>query len=331
MPIDSEPTDLPASRAVEAAVAGPAPAAVAESPSRGHPAHTLCQNCGTALTGPFCHRCGQHDLDFHQSIGHVLLEALENLFHFDAKLFQDTITLLFRPGRLSAEFNAGRRAAQMPPFRLYLFVSVLFFFTRFLGEEHASGTDAPPPRGAAVALSAPAAKPPVASSGNAPHISIKLPDRPPSSNWERFMEEKGRYAVGHQQELQEAFLHALPKMLLFCLPLMAWYTRLLFRHSGQVFLQHLIVALHYHTFVYLWWLVVHGWKELIGWMAPGVANLVGVAAAVWMALYPLLMLRRLFGQSLGRTLVKTAALAVLYGLTLALGFLLTAMIVFVLF
>jgi hypothetical protein len=102
------------------------------------PSHTHCENCGTELKGPFCHACGQHDFEFHRSFGHVFLEALENFFHFDAKFFRNIVTLLFRPGVLTADFNAGKRASQMPPFRLYVFVSVLFFFLSFVGRSSSS-------------------------------------------------------------------------------------------------------------------------------------------------------------------------------------------------
>ena len=103
MPPDPEPPDLPASLApAGAAVAADAVVAqVADSRAPGPVAHTHCQNCGTALAGHYCHECGQHDMDFHQSFGHVFLEALENFFHFDAKFFRNIVTLLFRPGRLT--------------------------------------------------------------------------------------------------------------------------------------------------------------------------------------------------------------------------------------
>ena len=72
---------------------------------------------------------------------------------------------------------------------------------------------------------------------------------------EHYLTEKGNYAFTHQVELKETFLHALPRMLFVCLPLLALYARALFRRTGYVYLQHFIVALHYNTFAYLWWLV----------------------------------------------------------------------------
>ena len=322
MPIDSEPPDLSNSPVVEAAAADAVVAQAAEPHHAGHARHTHCLNCGTALTGPYCSACGQHDLDFHQSFGHVVHEALENLFHFDAKLFRNILTLLFRPGRLSAEFNAGRRAAQMPPFRLYLFISVLFFFVSFLDTHDVFNS---PPSAEAVTDRKPSAEP---GKPGKQVLHLKVNDVEKPNALERFLMEKGHYAMAHQKEEEEAYLHGLPKMLLFCLPLMALYTRFLYRRSGQVYLQHLIIAVHYHTFVYLWWLVSSGWRELVGLQFPSLAGLLGFAAGVWMTLYPFIMLRRLFGQSWGLTIFKTLVLTAVYGLTIVLGLLVNAFIVF---
>jgi hypothetical protein len=128
----------------------------------------------------------------------------------------------------------------------------------------------------------------------------------------------------------EAFLHAPPRMLLVCLPLFALYTRFLFRKSGLVYLPHLILALHFHTFIYLFLLVKNGWVFLAGWGGPGLAGWVAFVAKAWLAVYPVLMFRRLFGNSWTLTLLKTGFLGVLYGLTLLTGFVATIIAVFLL-
>ena len=86
-----------------------------------------CQNCGTPLRGPYCSHCGQHDIDYRRSFHHLTHDLLENLFHFDGKFLVSVAWLLARPGRLTAEFNAGHRVSQVPPLRFYIFVTVLFF------------------------------------------------------------------------------------------------------------------------------------------------------------------------------------------------------------
>ena len=229
------------------------------------PLHSHCENCGTKLEGPFCHRCGQHDFDFSRSFGHVFHEALENFFHFEGKFFRNIVTLLFHPGRLTAEFHAGKRAAQMPPLRLYIFVSILFFFVSFAGSKRSDGLLIPdmdagaraefaqelqkvakenPDQAARIqkfqellpTAGAPAARPADASPAPPPAAAAD------ESALERSLREKSAYALTHQNEIAEAFLHAIPKMLLFCLPIFALYLRLLFRKAGLAYLHHLVKA-----------------------------------------------------------------------------------------
>jgi hypothetical protein len=87
----------------------------------------LCQNCAAPLRGPYCAQCGQHDVDYHRSFYHLTHDLLENLFHFEGKFFTSVAWLLAKPGKLTAEFNAGRRQSQLNPLRFYIFVTVLFF------------------------------------------------------------------------------------------------------------------------------------------------------------------------------------------------------------
>lgn len=292
------------------------PAAPPATAGHDRPHHSHCENCGVLLAGPYCHRCGQHDFEFHRSFRHVFLDALENLFHFDSKLFRDTVTLIFRPGRLTADFNNGKRAAQMPPFRLYLFFSFLYFAIKLL--------DVTP----AAAVAAPAGPTTAAAPGlDLGGTRITLNERNDTA-FNRFMSEQGRRAFAHPQELKEAFVHAIPKMLLLGLPLFALGTRFLFRQAGQVYLQHLVVALHFHTFLYLFLMFRAGWIGLCRAVhLPLVPDLLSIVAGVWLVLYPFLMFRRLFGQSWVRTFLKTGLLGGLYAASLGAIFLGAALLI----
>ena len=86
-----------------------------------------CRNCGALLRGEYCHHCGQRegrgDLQFADAAG----EVLGDLFTWDSRLWRSLFPLVFRPGFLTAEFIAGRRARYVPPFRLYIIISFLLF------------------------------------------------------------------------------------------------------------------------------------------------------------------------------------------------------------
>lgn len=350
MPIDPS---LPDSDPVTDTAAADQTAAQLASP-HGHahgPIHTHCENCGTALQGPFCHKCGQHDFEFHRSFGHVFLEALENFLHFDAKFFRNIVTLLFRPGQLTADFNAGKRASQMPPFRLYLFTAFAFFLLLFANtDKEADAVDTGPGKrktsgihvegrpatldqalGAIAEENAPSTPAePAVREPNRPHLSVVKSEQPDAekSGFERFLEHQSERALEPEfrRHLGHAFLAAMPKLLLFCLPLFALYTRVLFRKSGQVYLQHLVLAIHFHTFIYLWVMFRDGWVFL-GQFAH-IGGLISFAANLWLTLYPFFMLRRLYANSWGLTIFKTGLLAALYTFTLAVGFFVTAIVLF---
>lgn len=88
-----------------------------------------CANCGTALNGPYCSNCGQKASDFHRPFWWIFGEFLDSVFGYDSRTFR-TIWLLFaEPGEFTRRYNAGQRASLLPPFRLFLIATVLFFVT----------------------------------------------------------------------------------------------------------------------------------------------------------------------------------------------------------
>ncbi|HET6148032.1 MAG TPA: DUF3667 domain-containing protein [Polyangia bacterium] len=97
---------------------------------RGGSAHPPeCRNCGTLVSDRYCPHCGQSVHDHAKSVGHFFEELLEGFLHLDSRLVRTVRVLFLAPGQMTADYNEGKRAAYVPPVRLYLFVSVLFFVT----------------------------------------------------------------------------------------------------------------------------------------------------------------------------------------------------------
>lgn len=86
-----------------------------------------CLNCGSQLQGKFCHNCGQENLQIKESFGHMLNHAVSDYFHFDHQFFHTLNPLLFKPGKLTIEYMAGRRAQYLHPVKMYIFISLVFF------------------------------------------------------------------------------------------------------------------------------------------------------------------------------------------------------------
>jgi hypothetical protein len=86
-----------------------------------------CANCGDHTPGNYCPVCGQRKVEVAVSLQRMLMEALDDQFSLNSALPRTIGALFFRPGHLSREYMAGRIARYIPPFRLYLLSSVIFF------------------------------------------------------------------------------------------------------------------------------------------------------------------------------------------------------------
>src|ERR1700723_3819701 len=86
-----------------------------------------CKNCDAVLLGRFCANCSQAANVHVPTTTELVHEMLEGITHSDSRLWRTLTTLWFKPGKLTEEFVAGRRVAYLPPFRLYLIVSIVFF------------------------------------------------------------------------------------------------------------------------------------------------------------------------------------------------------------
>lgn len=106
----------------------------------------VCANCHAILIGQYCAACGQRARDRMISLWEMIMEASDLLTSLDSRLWRTLGLLLFRPGRLTANYLQGRRARYIPPLRLFVGLGLIFFFvlaltTRFGDEvEGAGGT-----------------------------------------------------------------------------------------------------------------------------------------------------------------------------------------------
>jgi hypothetical protein len=90
---------------------------------------TLCANCGAVLVGQYCHQCGQKKVERHDfSVRHFFRHIVHEFTHLDSnKILRTLSALFFKPGKLTAEYLAGRKGAHINPIRIYLSFSALYF------------------------------------------------------------------------------------------------------------------------------------------------------------------------------------------------------------
>lgn len=92
------------------------------------PPGAVCATCGTALSGPYCHVCGEKVLDRHDyALGHVLEHGIDAFTHFDVKVLRSLWSLFRRPGVMAADILAGRRVRWARPFQLFIVANVLYY------------------------------------------------------------------------------------------------------------------------------------------------------------------------------------------------------------
>lgn len=89
-------------------------------------AHGPCLNCGTALIGPHCYRCGQAG-HIHRTLHSVGHDLLHGVFHLEGKIWDTLPMLVMRPGALTRRYVEGERARFVSPLALFLFTMFLMF------------------------------------------------------------------------------------------------------------------------------------------------------------------------------------------------------------
>ena len=93
-----------------------------EGAGRGH----ACLNCGTDLTGDYCHACGQR-AHVHRTLGAFWHDLAHAVLHFEGKFWRTLPMLLWRPGELTRRYIEGQRARFVSPLAMFLFSVFLMF------------------------------------------------------------------------------------------------------------------------------------------------------------------------------------------------------------
>jgi hypothetical protein len=306
------------------------------------PQTLVCSNCGTPLSGEYCVACGQRHEPHIHSMAHFAGEAFESITHADSRLWRTMWFLLAKPGRLTREFFDGRRAAYLPPFRLYLVISLAFFLIGPSEDSRVAIKDAETLElagsGEIRDLDGDTL---VNKDGNA-LINRKKSDGvntvrvqglsdfcrefihlPDSDNAARdsLRDNCKKIAEGDGRDLGRNFLHNLPRAMFVFLPALALVMWLLFWKPRRFYVEHLLFLVHNHAFVFLAFsiLLLLGRIPFVGdWIGWGWA--LGLLYISW---YLYRAQRVVYGQARGLTVSKYAFLLITYVATAGAMFLLT--------
>lgn len=263
-------------------------------------ARDRCLNCGHALGGPFCSSCGQRAVPPNPTVTELTGDAWQELSGYDGRILA-TVRGLLRPGQLTLEYLAGRRAYYLPPLRVYLAVSVLYFVIA------AAAPDIGQQRGATMS----AGGLQIGVTGSRSTAVLTAEDR---EALRAQLDEAPALLRPLLQSILEdpaAFrarlFTTMPRVLFGMLPIFAAIVALFYR--GRHFPASLVFAAHVHAFAF----VVLGASELVkftNWV-PAALTAAVLALAV-LTVYVLLAFRRVYGGSWPAIAAKTAAIGLIY-------------------
>ncbi len=284
-----------------------------------------CANCYTPLRGPFCFVCGQRNEPHAHSFWEFLREAAEGLTHADSRVWRTLWSLLFRPGFLTAEHLLGHRARYLPPFRLYLVLSLLFFLVA-AAMPHRFAMFSVDPEGAPILT--PIGPDPDAPSGEtaeqrATRVCGEMNYEGPGQSWIQPRLRQGCHRAWEDggKNLSLAMLHNVPRALFILLPLLALVMRVMY--VKPYYVEHLLFFIHAHSFFFLLLLL---FMPLAGWVeGTWIADLLLLAVVLYIPWYLFRAMRRVYGQGRFVTFLKYCVLSLAYLACVALMFFITSM------
>jgi hypothetical protein len=323
-----EQANKPEITAQEADAPPPRPAARAPAPLAG----ARCENCATPVTGPYCAQCGQKHGHALHSVWHFLREATEDLTHADSRLWQTLIALLARPGALTREFLDGHRVRYLPPLRLYLVISLLYFLMPQLPALEVQISSSDTAHGFRISTSH-AGTTPITPERATEICQMMLvgPDKLLSllgqSHREPLLSNACQKSLKEgATSYQEVFRHNTERAMFVFLPLLAFFAWLLYWRPRHYYVEHLLFFVHNHSFLFL----VLALSRFVAMLAPQSpllkqpAEVLDSLVFVYICGYLYFAMRSMYGQGRLLTLAKYGALLFFYFLTAVLGMLGTA-------
>ncbi len=283
-----------------------------------------CANCGNDNDGAFCSACGQAHAELHKSVRVFLGEAFENFIHFDAKILGTLRPLFFQPGKLSEEYLAGKRVRYVPPFRLYVSVSFVFFLLLAMRPQDLHKT--------IIQVQPSSLQAGQSESDSYLQEAADIRQKAQATNgvghWfslhiAHFLETMAANPDSTKVTLISELFGALPKVVFVLVPWLAFLLFALFRRQRAFFVDHLVVALYLHAFAFALFTVdvLATWR----WESKGFDLLTLLALFI----YALLTLRRVYALPWWSTLWRATVSGTAYFLTVGAGVMLALFSIFV--
>ncbi|MEY4904030.1 MAG: hypothetical protein RLZZ292_1845 [Bacteroidota bacterium] len=298
--------------------------------------HKLCPNCETEVPESdynFCNNCGQENRDIKLPVRYFVTDFFESLTNLDTKTFHSLRDLLWSPGLLTKNFNANKRARYVPPFRLYLLTSALFFllltfvFKKTVVENEANFRNTMIKETGAGQISMFTL---TRFSGEQfkqllaiEEVSVaKIDSFCQTSNIKtdfinsRILKGMLDFRTGRLQasQIEEMLFENLSYSLFLCMPIFAFLLYLFNDRNKYFFSEHFVFALHFHTYIF----IILGISSLIAksfFTIPSSLTMVFCYGIFTKSMYTV------YQETWRKTIVKTLGILLFYLICLAFAFL----------
>jgi hypothetical protein len=322
-----------------------------KSPASDEKKH-LCSNCLTAVQGAYCAHCGQKHHAVLRHFSQVVGEFFTDVLNFDSKLLGTLKPLLFQPGMLSEEYFANRRMRYVSPLKLYFFLSVITFFLVQQSIEHnvnvddmiQVNTEKTDTDKHTTDKSTPSTSASI-TDADAPleDININFNGRPWNAKTNPFNSTLLPNAVNTlindrasrvntvlkskdwKKQVIHSLLSASPQALLLMLPFFALLLKLVYWFQNRLYMEHLIVALHNHSFLLVFLLIIVVSLQLgiwmgneLRWLQPAIV-MFNSTLSICLPIYFFLSLKRVYQQGWRKTALKFCLLGLFYIFLLCFG------------
>lgn len=304
------------------------------------------------MYGKFCYACGQPTHGLVRHFSSVVSDIVDSVFNLDERLLKTLAPLYLRPGELTLDYFAGKRARYVTPFRLVFFLAIVAFFALQLG----FGMSARPMPVVAINGSG-AHSVPLQSlsqpqddhfSNDAIRLNGKVVwnahDKLLRVNWlpgfvngwlnglianarvnlHRMNSGNTAETMSEARQMLARMFAVAPTVLFVLLPFFALLLKIFYVFKRRLYMEHLIVAMHSHAFLMLSLLVLVVLSMLRaalqphGWLAAPF-GLAVAAAWIWVFVYLWLMQKRVYRQGGFMTTVKYACIGGCYSVLVLFG------------
>ncbi len=285
----------------------------------------FCSNCNYQFKDAdnFCPVCGQKNHETKIPLRHFFEEFIEHTFHLDSKIFITLKALIFSPGKLSIEYNNGKRVKYFTPLRLYILISFLFFFLLNLltpkSTENLKNGVSKEKFSLNFSFNGVTTRE-ISRLNEAQFDSLLTERKIERTSYNTFMFNQ-LYKISNSSRSE--FIHSLIKnisyMMFLLMPGFALLIFLMYKRKMEYYTEGFIVSVHSHSFLFLLFsiMLLLGLQKTIFFL---------LITIIVVPLYNFFMLKKIFQQKILTTLLKTFLIGILYLLLLVLLFSTTVII-----